>query len=266
MICILFQRYKPEVRSIKPTQNREYQVPSTPVTHEPTERILRNGKRRGSSIPITPTSTTKANSFKIPSTPPSTKIDEKLVDNNSNNVPSIGVNDEDDTNSMIEEKNLIRNIGDDETGDNCSSRSISPTTSGTSTTSSSPPLSNNMDHQSSSIPIDLSNSKTMINEEQETKDSLIPYHFINDMLFSSPANSSGYFPSPPPPPQPQPYLHGSTNSFSLPLHSTNNTNKRSATSSAVSPSSYLPIPSQLYFNSLTIPHYSSVSSLSKSSH
>jgi len=81
--------------------------------------------------------------------------------------------------------------------------------------------------------------------KSNTKETLIPYHFTNDMLFPSSTNPSDYFSS----------LHGSTNSFNL-----SSFNKLSSTSSTVSPSSY-----QLYFNSLTSPHYPSISSLSKSS-
>ncbi len=209
-----FFRYKSDVRSIKPNPNRDHQLPSIPSTHESTERILRNGKRRGSSATVTPSSTTKTRSFKIPETPPpSSKADETLTTNEKLIVPP------------------SRNMNeDDETGDNDSSRSVSPTTSGISTTSSSPPLSNNNENSSLSNPVDLSNSKT--------KDPLIPYHFPNDLLFSTSTNSSDYF--------------SSTNSFNLSL---------SSTSSTVSPSSYCPIPSEIYFNSLP-----SVSSLSKSSH
>ncbi len=243
------------MRSIKQNSNRDHQLPSisssSSSSHESTERILRNGKRRGSSTTVTPSSTTKTKSFKIPETPSTSKNDEpstiieKLVRPLSNNI-----HDEDETN--------IRNTnggGDDETGDNYSSRSVSPTTSGISTTSSSPPLSNHIENQSTSIPIDLSNSKPTMNIEQSsksnTKETLIPYHFTNDMLFSSSTNSSDYFSS----------LNQSTNSFNLPSFQ-----KLSSTSSTISPSSYLPIPSQLYFNSLTTsPHYPSISSLSKSS-
>jgi hypothetical protein len=200
------KRYKNDIRSIKPNHNRDHPLTSTPSSQDSTERILRNGKRRGSSITVTPSPTTKTKSFKIPEAPVS-KIEDEL-------------------NSPNEDKTLNRNGNiDDETGDNYSSRSVSPITSGTSTTSSSsPPL-----HQT---PIDLSNSKTNDN-------TLIPYHFPNDILFPSSANSSDYFSS----------LHGSTNPFSLPSF-----NKLSSTSS------YLPIPF------LTTSPYPSISSLSKSSH
>ncbi len=225
-------RYKSDVRSIKANHNRDHQLTSIPSSNDSTERILRNGKRRGSSTTVTPSSTTKSNSFKIPERPAtSSKLDDaqKRVARSSTNI-----NDED-------EKILVgdtTNGGDEDIGDNYSSRSVSPTTSGTSTTSSSPPLPN-----PSSIPIDLSNSKANINVEQNTNDTLIPYDFTNNMV-----NPSNYFSS----------LHGSTNSFSLPSF-----NRLSSQSPS---SSYLPIPSQLYFNSLTIPHYPSVSSFSKSSH
>ncbi|CAF1245195.1 unnamed protein product [Adineta steineri] len=259
-------RYKSEVRSTKQNHNRDQQLTSIPSSHDSTERILRNGKRRGSSTTVTPNSATKNNSFKIPDTPPlpskndeTSSIIEKFI-----TPSSININDEDETNSLNEEKRntTISNdssVGggggsggsgsvDDEIGDNYSSRSISPTTSGTSTSSSSPPLlSTNTENQSLTIPVDLSNSKTTINVEQKMNDTLIPYHFTNDMV-----NPSSYFSS----------LHGSTNPFTLPSF-----NKLPSQSSTMSPSSsYLPIPSQLYFNSLTLPHYSSVSSLSKSSH
>jgi hypothetical protein len=231
----IYWRYKNDIRSTKQNNNRDQQLNTNPSSHESTERILRNGKRRGSNTTVTPSSTTKNNSFKIPETPSSSTtntIIEKILLPSSTNI-----NDE------------------DETGDNCSSRSVSPTTSGISTTSSSsPPLSNNIENPSSSIPIDLSNSKTTINiEENKTlnQSSKSTYHFSNDILFPSSTDSSEYFSS----------LHTSTNSFNLP-----NFNKLSSTSSPVSPSSYLPISSKLYFNSLTPPHYPSVSSLSKSSH
>jgi hypothetical protein len=94
---------------------------------------------------------------------------------------STSVNDEDDTNSISGEKTLVRNGVDDETGDNCSSRSVSPTTSGTSTTSSSPPPSsqeksliptstiiNNIEQSTPLIPMDLSNSRTMKLEENSS--------------------------------------------------------------------------------------------------
>jgi len=250
--------YKSDVCSTKQNPNRDHQLTSIPSSHESTERILRNGKRRGSSTTVTPSSTTKTRSFKIPEKPSSSsKTDEtsttikKLVTSSTNN------HDDDETNS--------RNIGgDDEIGDNYSSRSVSPTTSGISTTSSSsPPLFNNNENQSTSIPIDLSNTKTTLNIDEntsnsiiqpsskiKTNDTIIPYHFSNDMLFPSSTNPSDYFSS----------LNGSTNSFNLPSF-----NKLSSTSSNISPSSYHPIPSQLYFNSLTSPHYPSISSLSKSS-
>lgn len=164
-----------------------------PSIHESTERILRNGKRRGSSTTVTPNSTTKTKSFKIPETP-------KPTNNNTND--------------------------DDETGDNYSSRSISPTTSAISTTSSSPPLSNTNNNESPMItnPIDLSNTKS--NEENDLSDS--KYHFTNNDI-----------------------LYPSTDSFNVPSSSPS--------------SSFLPISSQIYFNSLTSPHYSpTVSSLTKS--
>ena len=103
---------------------------------EPTERILRNGKRRGTYSTVTPSAASKSDSFKIPEAPP-TKSDEilnaeKLIDTGSGapSSSSTSVNDEDDTNSISGEKTLVRNGVDDETGDNCSSRSVSPTTSG----------------------------------------------------------------------------------------------------------------------------------------
>jgi hypothetical protein len=120
-------------------------------------------------------------------------------------------------------------------------------------------------------------SKSKSKETLSTPPSLLtPHPFNNGMLFPSPTNPSSYF-SPPPPPS---FLLGSPNAFSLPsfhhhhhhspLHSSGNNNKLSATSSAISPSSYLPMPPQLYFNPLTAPRYPSVcsspsSSLSKSS-
>jgi hypothetical protein len=203
------KRYKNDIRPNKQNPNRDHQLTTTPSSHDSTERILRNGKRRGSSITVTPSPTTKTKSFKIPEAPVAIKND-KLI------VPL----DED----------IIRNpSGDDETGDNDSSRSVSPITSGTSTTSSSsPPL--------NQTAIDLSNSNTSNSKTNP------PYHFPNDILFPSSANSSDYFSS----------LHGSTNSFSLPSF-----NKLSSTSSS---SSYLPIPF------LTNSSYPSVTSLSKSTH
>ena len=300
---------------------------------EPAERILRNGKRRGTYTTVTPNAASKSNSFKIPEAPPS-KTDEtsteKLTDT-GNGAPlssSTSVNDEDETNSISGEKTLVRNGVDDETGDNCSSRSISPTTSGTSTTSSSPPPpppTNNhhtVEPAIPSIPMDLSNSRTTamvkIEENSSPFDSIIqttsppkslsspslppsflssftnksskskrkdtlstppsllsPHPFNNGMLFSPPTHPASYFP-------PSPFLHAPPNSFGLSpfhphhsptssLHSNPNKNKLSPTSStsSVSPSSYLSIPPQLYFNPLTTPRFPSVcsspSSLSKSS-
>ncbi|CAF5160782.1 unnamed protein product, partial [Rotaria sp. Silwood1] len=158
--------YKSDVRATKHNRhnhhhnhNRDYLLTSTTSSHssvhlqsnndlltnEPAERILRNGKRRGTYTTVTPNATTKTNSFKIPEAPP-TRTDEiltteKLIDNNlgAPSSSSTSINDEDDTNSISGEKTLVRNGVDDETGDNCSSRSVSPTTSGASTTSSSPP-------------------------------------------------------------------------------------------------------------------------------
>ncbi|CAF3334869.1 unnamed protein product [Rotaria sp. Silwood1] len=124
-------------------------------------------------------------------------------------------------------------------------------------------------------------SKSKTKETLSTPPSLLsPHPFNNGMLFSPPANPSGYYPPPPPS-----FLHGPPNPFGLSpfhphhhsptssLHSNNNKNKLSPTSSsspsAVSPSSYIPIPPQLYFNPLTAPRFpsacSSPSSLSKSS-
>jgi hypothetical protein len=240
------RRYKSDVRSTKQNHNRDQQLTSIPSTHDSTERILRNGKRRGSSTTVTPTSATKNHSFKIPPTPrTSSKTDD------ASSVPR-NVTDEDETNSLVEEKrNTTSSNGDDEIGDNDSSRSLSPTTSGTSTTSSSPPLSTNADtHLSSStapIAVDLSNSTATINIEQKPNDSLIPYHFPREMV-----DPSSYFSS----------RHGPSNPFAL-----SSFNKLSSQPPTISsPSSFLPMPAQLYFNSLAMPHYSSVPSLSKSSH
>jgi hypothetical protein len=355
-------RYKSDVRTSKHNRhnhhhnnnnnnnsnnhNRDYLLSSTPSSssavhlqsntnhssNEPAERILRNGKRRGTYTTVTPSATTKSNSFKIPEAPPS-KTDEilnaeKLNDTGSGALSSssTSVNDEDDTNSISGEKTLVRNGVDDETGDNCSSRSVSPTTSGASTTSSSPPpliqeksivssatTNNNSEQSVASIPIDLSNSRTTIKMEEnsspfnsilqtsspsksslppsflssftnktsksKTKEPLStppsllsPHPFNNGMLFSPPTNPSSYFPPPPPP-----FLHGPPNSFGLSpfhpasLHSNTNKSKLSPTSSStsLSPSSYLSIPPQLYYNPLTTPRFPSVcsspSSLSKSS-
>ncbi|CAF1037532.1 unnamed protein product [Rotaria sordida] len=248
-------RYKSDIRSsIKQNHNRDHQLPST---YETTERILRNGKRRCSTTATTviPNSTTKINSFKMPEIPPTTKIDdnrkiiEKLIIPSSlSSSSSSSSNNNHDEDEINEEKNLIKNLnvnGDDEIGDNYSSRSISPITSGTSTTSSSPLLSNNIENQTS-IPIDLSNSKIIMNMEQNksnsiaqqtSNDTLIPYHFTNDILYSTSTNSSDYFSS----------LQNSTNPFNLASF-----NKSS--------SSYHSIPTQVYLNT------SNYSSLSKSSH
>lgn len=203
------------MRSTKTNQNREHPLTYIPPVHDSSERILRNGKRRGSSTTVTPSSTTKTRSFKLPNTRISSKTDETTT-NEKMLLPS--------SNNLQDE---------DETGDNDSSRSVSPTTSGISTTSSSPPLSNTNDTPSTAtIPIDLSNCQTTTTIANEShlkpNDSLIPYHFPNEILFPS--------------------------SFK----------KLSSTSSPVSspPGSFLPLPSQLYFNSLT----STLSSLSKSSH
>ena len=205
------------MRSSKSNHHRDHQLTLIPPSHESTERILRNGKRRGSSTTVTPSSATKSRSFKIPEAPVTLKNGQTSIRGSKSDkilVPSsTNLND------------------DDEIGDNDSSRSVSPTTSGISTTSSSPPLSTNNENQST--------SKSMIeNEEQlNTKESLIPYHFPNEMLFPS-----------------------SINSFTLPAF-----NKLSPTSSTVSPSSYIPISSQLYLNSLSSSHYPPVSSPSNSS-
>ena len=235
---------------------------STPTSHESTERILRNGKRRGSTTTVTPNLSVKTNSFKIPEAPPikiddKPKVMEKFIDSSSTNI-----HDDDELSSITEEKSPIQNTnGDDEIIDNYSNRSVSPTTSSTtSTASSSPLLSNNIENQSSSIPIDLSNSKMTMNIEQntsnsitersiksKTEDTLIPCHLTNEMLFSS----SDYFSS----------LQNSANSFHL-----SSFNKLSSTSSAMPPSSYHSISSQIYLNSLKTSHYPSVSSLSNSSH
>ncbi|CAF3247568.1 unnamed protein product [Rotaria sp. Silwood2] len=248
-------RYKSDIRStIKQNHNRDHQLTST---YETTERILRNGKRRCSTTAtVIPNSTTKIDSFKMPEIPPTkiddnTKIIEKFIIPSSNNN-----HDEDEINLINEEKNLRKTLsinGDEELGDNYSSRSISPITSGTSTTSSSPLLSNNIENQSS-IPIDLSNSKIIMNIEQNksnsivqqsSNDTLIPYHFTNDMLYSTSSNSSDYFSS----------LQNSTNSFNLASF-----NKQLSSVSSSSSSSYHSIPTQVYLNP------SNYSSLSKSSH
>lgn len=219
-----FCRYKSDIRSTKTNPTREHPLTYIPPIHDSSERILRNGKRRGSSTTVTPSSTTKTRSFKLPMTPMSSKTDERTA-NEKILLPS--------SNNLQDEE---------ETGDNDSSRSVSPTTSGISTTSSSsPPLSNTNENSSmmttTTIPIDLPNCQTTttttISNESHSKpnDSLIPYHFPNEILFPS--------------------------SFKK-LSSTS-----SPVSSSSSPSgSYLPLPSQLYFNSLT----STLSSLSKSSH
>ncbi|CAF1597605.1 unnamed protein product [Rotaria sp. Silwood1] len=228
-------RYKSDIRStIKQNHNRDHQLNST---YETTERILRNGKRRCSTTTTTviPNSTTKINSFKMPEIPP-TKIDdnrkiiEKFIIPSSSSSLNTNHNDDDEIN---EEKTLIKNLTiniDEDLGDNYSSHSISPLTSGTSTTSSSPLLSNNIENHTT-IPIDLSNSKLIMNIEenktntiiqQTSNDKLIPYHFTNDMLYS-------------------------TNSFNL-----GSFNKLSSTSHT--------IPTQVYLNT------SNYSSLSKSLH
>ena len=223
-------RYKPEVRSTKPNPIREHQLTSIPLIHESTERILRNGKRRGSSTTVTPTSTTKTRSFKIPETP---KIEE-INSTNEKLITASLINNNDDDEMM---RKTSGGGGDDEIGDNYSSRSVSPTTSGISTTSSSPPLLTNHENQL------ISNPKSTVDNEEnlshtKTDSSIIPYHFTNDMLFPSSTNPLDYF--------------SSTNSF----------NKLSSTVSSSSP--YLPNSSQLYFNSLSSPHYPPISSLSKS--
>lgn len=119
-------RYKPEIRSTKSNTNsiREPPVVHLPSIHESTERILRNGKRRGSSTTVTPNSTTKTRSFKIPETPKTDK------------------SSQDDENLQSKNTNILT---DD---DNYSSRSVSPTTSAVSTISSSPPLLSNQDNLS----------------------------------------------------------------------------------------------------------------------
>lgn len=222
-------RYKSDIRSTKTNPTREHPLTFIPPTHDSSERILRNGKRRGSSTTVTPSSATKTRSFKLPNTPtpPSSKTDEISSTNTTNEkilVPS--------SNNHPDEE---------ETGDNDSSRSVSPTTSGISTASSSPPLSNTNENQSittaTRIPIDLSNSKATImsNELQlKSNNSLIPYHFPNELLFPSSFKKLSS-PSPPAP-------------------------------SSSSSSAFLPMSSQLYFNSLTSTHYPTLSPLSKSSH
>ncbi|UJR26233.1 hypothetical protein I4U23_007576 [Adineta vaga] len=358
-------RYKSDVRPTKHNRhshhhnhNRDYLLTSTATSslssssplqsvipsqlnqnsssNEPTERILRNGKRRGTYTTVTPSTTSKSNSFKIPEAPRSksdeTLITDKLTDTGSGapSSSSTSVNDEDETNSISGEKTLVRNGVDDETGDNCSSRSVSPTTSGTSTTSSSPPPSiqeksiilpqtDNIEPSTPSIPMDLSNTKTTIKidnnsssynnpivqtpspsksslsspsslitpsflssftsktSKSKTKETLstpssllTPHPFANSLLFSPPTNPTTYYP-------PSPFLHGPPHSFGLSqfhphhhsptsaLHSNTNKNKLSPSSSAVSPSSYLSIPPQLYFNPLTTPRFPSVCSTSPSS-
>ncbi|CAF1671363.1 unnamed protein product, partial [Adineta ricciae] len=306
------------------------------LSNEPTERILRNGKRRGIYTTVTPSTTSsKSNSFKIPEAPPSKSEEslpiEKLTDTGGGapSSSSTSVNDEDEVNSISGEKTLVRNGVDDETGDNCSSRSVSPTTSGASTTSSSPPPSiqeksillpqtDHIEQSTPSIPIDLSSTKTTIKTDEnsssynnsivqtpspskslssptitpsflssftskasksKTKETLStppsllsPHPFNNGLLFSPPTNPSSYYPPPP-----APFLHGAPHPFGLSpfhshhhsptssLHSSTNKNKLSPASSAVSPSSYLSIPPQLYFNSLTAPRFPSVCSSSPSS-
>ncbi|CAF2092491.1 unnamed protein product [Rotaria magnacalcarata] len=214
-------RYKSDVRSIKQNHNRDHQLPST---YESSERILRNGKRRGSATTVIGNATTKMNSFKMPDVPP-TKNDNQIKMNVT----------EDEINSMSDDKSHMKNLHnpDDEVADSySSSRSISPTTSGTSTTSSSPLLSNNIENQSASLPMDLSNSKINVNIEQNTSNSMVqPYHFSNDMLFPL-STTSDYFSS----------LENSANPLGLPSF-----NKLSPTTS--SPSSYHSIPAQIYLNS-----------------
>ncbi|CAF0888984.1 unnamed protein product [Adineta ricciae] len=245
-------RYKSDVRSTKQNHNRDQQLTSIPSTHDSSERILRNGKRRGSSTTVTPSSTSKNQSFKIPPTPP---LLTKTDDGTPNVLPSsVNANDEDDANSLNEEKQTITNSNrgghDEEIGDNDSNRSLSPMTSGASTTSSSPPLSTTTENQLSSdttttIPADLSTKTTTLNFEQKANHNLLPYHFPSEIV-----DPSSYFSS----------RHGSTNAFNLPTF-----NKLSSQSSTI-PSPFLSMPAQLYFNSLTLPHYPSVPSLSKTSH
>ncbi|CAF4259707.1 unnamed protein product, partial [Rotaria magnacalcarata] len=205
----------------KQNHNRDHQLPST---YESSERILRNGKRRGSATTVIGNATTKMNSFKMPDVPP-TKNDNQIKMNVT----------EDEINSMSDDKSHMKNLHnpDDEVADSySSSRSISPTTSGTSTTSSSPLLSNNIENQSASLPMDLSNSKINVNIEQNTSNSMVqPYHFSNDMLFPL-STTSDYFSS----------LENSANPLGLPSF-----NKLSPTTS--SPSSYHSIPAQIYLNS-----------------
>ena len=91
------KRYKNDIRPSKQNTNRDHQLTTTPSSHDSTERILRNGKRRGSSITVTPSPTTKTKSFKIPEAPVTIKNDKCIVplDEDINRNPS----------------------GDDETGD-----------------------------------------------------------------------------------------------------------------------------------------------------
>lgn len=212
-------RYKSDVRSIKQNHNRDHQLTST---FESNERILRNGKRRASTTSNTAAS--KVDSFKMPEIPP-TKND------NRTKLSII----EDDMNLVTDDKTLIKTISnpDDEVADSYSSRSISPSTSGTSTTSSSPLLSNNIENQSTSLPIDLSNSKLNINIEQTTSNSIVqPYHFNNDMLFP-PSMTSDYFSS----------LANSANPLNL-----TSFNKLSVGTASSPSSSYHSIPTQVYVN------------------
>jgi len=214
-----FNSYKSDVRSTKHNRhnnnnhnnnnhhnhNRDYLLTSSTTSQssvhvqsnsnhssiEPAERMLRNGKRRGTYS----TAASKADLFKIPEAPPSKTDDnlstDKVHDTGSGAASSsTSVNDEDETNSISGEKTLVRNGVDDETGDNCSSRSVSPTTSGASTASSSPPPliqektttttttnnNNNVEQTVPSIPIDLSNSRTTsikIEENSSTFNSVI---------------------------------------------------------------------------------------------
>ena len=255
-------RYKGNRRSSK--HHRDHQLTSTapaqaaaaataaiqlssPLSHESTERILRNGKRRGSSATVIPTATTttRSNSFKIPEAPP-TKLDGTTVPISDDQPSSSSLPGSDD------EKNPLKSA-DDETMDNCSSGSSSPSTS-----SSSPSPLNNPAQPSA--PMDLSSLKTIKPEPSRPteRDSLRPYHFTNDMLFPSSYHPSGYFPTVPT--APSPYLHGSNNAFSLAaFHHHNGRHKLSPASS------YLPLSPQLYFQSLSASRYPPVSSSSSSS-
>ena len=222
--------YRNDQRSTK--SHRELQVTATPSSptsvrrassHEPTERILRNGKRRGTDAAVT----SKGNSFKVPPKPRSSKADEQ-----PSSVHVKDEDDDDDRNSITEEK-LPTKIDSNAEDEGCSSRSISPTTSARSSNSSPSTLST---QGTGPIPVDRST---------KIEDPPISSHYPNEKLFPSSSNLSMYFP-PSITTAASPYLHGSpTHPFNL------SSFHQQLNKTRLPNSAYLPLSSPLYFNTFS---------------